>query len=144
MITSRTQAKDAMMTLLKTVTDAQSLHTIWEDVDKNTLDQKPDTSVPFSRIAVRHRAGGSTSLPNSAGRKKFQEDGFILIEIYTPSGDGTVTADTLAQAFLTALRTRSSLNQSVWYTDVRAQEIGQDDGWFKTNVVAEFHYNIIE
>jgi len=132
------------MALLKAVTDAQSLAVTWEDVDYGTLDQKPDAHVPWIRVAVRHRDSNATSLSNSEGKKKFQEDGFVLVEVMTPMGDGTVTADILAQAFLTALRTRSSLNQSVWYTSPRAQEIGPDNGWFKTNVVAEFHYNIIE
>ncbi len=144
MITSRTQAKDSMNTLLKTVVDAQSLSAIWEDTDAGTMDQKPAAGAPFCRIAVRHRDSNSTSLPNTAGKKKFQEDGFLLVEVLTPVGGGNVAADTYAQAFLTALRERSSLNQDVWYTGQRAQEIGPDNGWFKTNVVAEFHYNIIE
>jgi len=94
-------------------------------------------------VACRHREAPATSLPHD-GKKKYQENGFLLIEVLTPQGDGTVTADTLVQAFQTALRTRQSLNASVWYTNVRAQEIGPDNGWFKTNVVADFHYNIIE
>lgn len=144
MITSRTQAGDLILALVKTVTDAQGLDVAWEDVDENTADQKPDTMTKWCRVVVRHRAADSTSLPNPAGRKKYHETGFLLVEVLTPAGDGKVVNDTIVQAFLTALRTRSSLNQSVWYTGPRGQEQGQVDGWYKTNVVAEFHYDIIE
>jgi len=68
--------------------------------------------------------------------------GFLIIEIMTTLGDGGVVADDLAQKFDVAFRTRSSLNQSVWYTDVISQEIGATLGYFKTNVIAEFHYEL--
>lgn len=144
MITARTQAKDLMLTLVKSVTDAQSLSVAWEDVDTNTTDQIPDAGTKWCRVSVRHRAGEAVSLSSPSGKRKHHETGFLLVEVFTPCGDGSVANDTIVQAFMTALRTRSSLNQLVWYTGVRGQEQGQVDGWYKTNVVAEFHYHMNE
>ena len=50
----------------------------------------------------------------------------------------------LAAMFETAFKVRSALNQDVWYTDVVSQEAGTSDGYFKTNVVAQFHYDTDE
>lgn len=145
MVASRTVAKDTIAALVKSVTDAESVaHVVWEDTDADTVDQQPATLIPWVRVLIRHRSGGATSLPGAGGVKRNTKNGFCMVEIMTVPGDGNVTADALAQAFETAFEVRSNLNQVVWYTDVTSQEIGPSGGWYKTNVVAEFHYDIFQ
>jgi hypothetical protein len=145
MAISRVDAKDTMLTLVKGVADANGLTWIvYENVDTGTKDQMPDTQQSWIRVIIRHRAGEATSLPNPAGVKKFQADGLVFVELMVPTGIGTDEADALAAKFETGFKQRSSLNQQVWYTDVISQEVGTSDGYFKTNVIAQFHYNTDE
>ena len=144
MSASRAAAKEDILTLINTVVVSEGLHAVWENTDNEYIDQKPSTLIPWVRVLVRHRAGNARSLSSSTGTRKHDQTGFALVEIMTPLGGGITEADSLSSAFTTAFRTRSSYNQEVWYTNVMAQEVGQDDGWYKTNVVAEFHYDIIE
>ena len=142
MAATRTEAKDAMFAIVKAVVDVESLHAVYEDTDPGNSDQKPDSSVNWVRVQIRHRAGASTSLSSPGGIQRHQVDGFILVEIFTVPGDGNVSADYLAQEFEDAFREVSPHDQTVWFTDVYSQEVGNTDGWFKTNMVAEFHYDI--
>lgn len=141
-LASRTEAKDAIQALVKTVTDAEALTVVYEDVDSGTPDQQPADLGAYVRVLTRHRQGDSTSLPSPSGVQRYMMRGFVIIEIMTPLADGNVVADDLAQKFDVAFRTRSALNQNVWYTDVISQEIGATLGYFKTNVIAEFHYDL--
>ncbi|MBW2636055.1 MAG: hypothetical protein JRC86_00770 [Deltaproteobacteria bacterium] len=147
MAISRVNAKDAMLTLVKGVADANGLtHVVYEnvDVDGGNKDQMPKTQQTWMRVLIRHRTGAATSLPGVDGSKKFQADGIVFIELMVPTGTGTNEADALAAKFETAFKTRQTLNQDVWYTDVVSQEAGTSDGYFKTNVVAAFHYDTDE
>lgn len=144
MAVTRTEAVGLMMALVKTVVDAETLHTVWENTDNGQDDQKPDDVVNWCRVNIRHRNGNPSSLSNSGGQKIHRQTGFVFIEIMTPTCGGRVEADRLAGLFEAAFRTRSSLNQKVWYTNVSSREAGQDDGWYKTNTVASFHYDIIQ
>lgn len=142
-LASRTEAKDAIHALVKTVTDAESLTVVYEDTDSGTPDQQPADLGTYVRVLIRHRQGESTSLPSPSGVQRYVMTGFVIIEIMTPLADGNVVSDALAQAFDVAFRTRSVLNQSVWYTNVISQEIGASLGHYKTNVIAEFHYELL-
>ena len=143
MLASRTVAKDAIHALVKTVTDAESLTVVYEDTDSGTPDQQPANLGTYVRVVIRHRQGDSRTLPAPDGRQRYEMRGFVIIEIMTPLANGGVIADDLAQKFDVAFRARSALNQSVWYTAVTSQEIGASLGYFKTNVVAEFHYDLL-
>lgn len=145
MAITRVNAKDAMLTLVKGVADANGLTwVVYENVDVGTKDQMPPTQQNWMRALIRHRAGAATSLPGADGSKKFQADGLLVIELMVPTGTGTNEADALAAKFETVFKTRQTLNQSVWYTDVVSQEAGTSDGYFKTNIVAQFHYDTDE
>jgi len=145
MAISRVDAKDTILTLIKGVADANSLTwVVYENVDTGTKDQMPTTQQNWMRVTIRHRNGEATSLPNPNGVKKFQADGFVFVELMVPTGIGTNEADVLASKFETAFKKRSSLNQNVWFTDVSSQEAGTSDGYFKTNIIAQFHYDTDE
>lgn len=140
MISSRTEARDAMLTLIKTVVDAQSITTaIWDDVEK----QRPDEDTEeWIRVMVRHRRGSRSSLGRKDGTGKHTQTGFLMIEIFTQYDDGLTRSDVLSQAFASAIRGANS--SDMWYKNVAELEVGRDSVWWKTDVVAEFEYDLIQ
>jgi hypothetical protein len=139
MIASRTDARDRMLSPLKTVADAQSLYAIWDDSAKAV---PKDTSVKWVRVSVKHRAGDRTSLGRADGKGKHTLSGFVFVEIFTPRDDGLVSSDVLSAAFADTFR--NPADGDIWYRSVAELEMGESDGWFKTDVVAEFEYDLIQ
>ena len=105
----------------------------------------PDTpqDVPagskWIRPVLRHATGGQSSLSNAIGSRIFSHAGTLMIQIFTPVGDGMGESDSLVQTFLNYFETvRSS---QVWYRNIRAMEIGKDGPAEQVNFLAEFSYD---
>lgn len=136
---SRTDARDKILAPLKVVAEAQSLYSIYDD----TSSQVPkDGDTKWVRISVKHRNGSRSSLARSDGKGKHTQSGFVFVEIYTPREDGLVDNDLISAAFAESFR--GSILGDIWYRDVSAVEIGEDGNWFRTDVIAEFEYDLIQ
>ena len=139
MIASRTDARDRMLTPLKTVADAQSLYAIYDDTDKDVPD---DASIKWVRISVRHGNGARTSLGREDGKSKHTQTGFVFVEIFTPGDDGLQDSDIISAAF--ADNFRNPTDGDIWFKDVSEVEVGKDGSWFRSDVIAEFQYDLIQ
>ena len=64
------------------------------------------------------------------------------MEIYTPREGGLVDSDILSAAF--AEDFRSAPDGDIWYRDVSEVEVGENGNWFRTDVIAEFEYDLIQ
>jgi hypothetical protein len=112
-----------------------------------TLALWPDTpqsipsGEPWVRPVIRHATGGQTSLSDQSGQRRFTHAGVLIVQLFTPVGDGMSASNTLTQAFLTYFETiRSS---PVWYRNIRAMEIGKDGAAEQVNFMADFQYDNI-
>lgn len=139
MITSRTDARDRILEPLKLVVAAQSLYAIYDDTAKTV---PIDGTIKWVRISVRHRNGSRASLGRADGKGKHTQSGFIFVEIFTPREDGLVDSDVLSAAFADSFR--NPTDGDIWYRDVAEMEIGEDGFWFRTDVIAEFEYDLIQ
>lgn len=141
MIASRTDARDRMLTPLKAVADAQSpsLYVIWDDTKKAV---PTDGSVEWARVTIRHRRGSRSSLGRADGKGKHTQAGFVFVDIFTPREDGLVRSDILSAAF--AVSFRNGLDGDIWWKDVSETEVGEDGNWFRSDVIAEFEYDLIQ
>ena len=128
-----------MLTPLKAVVDAQSLYAIYDDTDKET---PTDASIKWVRISVRHLGGRRTSLGRQDGKSKQTQSGFVFVEIYTPRDDGLVNSDILSAAFAGVFR--NGTDGDIWYRDVSEVEMGADGSWSRSDVIAEFQYDLIQ
>ena len=127
-----------MLTPLKAVVDAQSLYAIYDD----TARQVPtDESIKWVRISIRHGNGTRTSLGRADARSKQTQSGFMFIEIFTPRDDGLQDSDILSAAFADSLRNFS--DGDIWIGDVSEVEMGEDGSWFRSDVIADFKYDLI-
>lgn len=96
---------------------------------------------PWIRPVIRHATGGQASLGDFAGKRRFKHAGVLIIQCYTPVGDGMADSDVLVQAFLTYFETLRS--SPMWYRNIRATEIGKDGAAEQVNFLAEFQYDNI-
>ena len=139
MIASRTDARDRILVPLKAIADAQSLYAIYDDTAKVV---PTDGAIKWARISVRHRNGARTSLGRMDGKSKNTQAGFIFVEIFTPRENGLVNSDVISAAFAESLR--SGTDGDIWIGDVSEMEVGEDGNWFRTDVIAEFSYDLIQ
>lgn len=139
MIASRTDARDRMLTPLKAVVAAASLYAIYDDTNKVV---PKSAATKWVRISVRHRIGSRSSLGRADGKGKHTQSGFVFVEIFTPREDGLVDSDVLSAAFAESFR--STPDGDVWFRDVSEIEVGENGNWFRTDVIAEFEYDLIQ
>lgn len=139
MIVSRTDARDRILAPLKVVADTQSLYTIYDDTSQTV---PIDGTVTWARISVRHRVGERTSLGRADGKSKNTMSGFIFVEIYTPREDGLIDNDIISATFAENLR--GGQDGDIWIGNVSEMEMGEDGNWFRTDIIAEFSYDLIQ
>ena len=139
MIASRTDARDRILTPLKAVADAASLYAIYDDTDKTV---PKDASLKWVRISVKHANGTRTSLGRADKKSKHTQSGFIFVEIFTPRDDGLQDSDVLSAAFADVFR--NGTDGDIWFKDVSEVEMGEDGSWFRSDVIADFEYDLIQ
>jgi len=103
-----------------------------KDADGNML--------PWARITVRHLTGEQATLSNESGVRRWRRTGIVTVQVFTAFGTGLSTNDELSMIAARAFE-GASTSSGVWFRNVSVQEIGQDEAWFQTNVVAEFEYD---
>ena len=128
-----------MLTPLKAVADAQALYAVYDDTSKTV---PTDQSIKWVRISVRHGIGTRTSLGRADKKSKHTQSGFLYVEIYTPSEDGLQDSGMLSAAFAGVLR--NPVDGDIWFGDVSEVEMGKDGNWFRSDVIAEFQYDLIQ
>jgi hypothetical protein len=128
-----------MLTPLKAVVAAASLYAIYDDTNKQV---PKNAATKWVRISVKHRNGSRASLGRADGKGKHTQSGFVFVEIFTPREDGLVDSDVLSAAFADSFR--SAPDGDIWYKDVSETEVGENGNWFKTDVIAEFEYDLIQ
>lgn len=141
-MTTATEARDAINGVINTawlasgVTSAIVLQ--WDNVKADPVGEDADgNSLPFARSTIRTFDTTQETL-GGVGNRKHQTEGTVVVQIFTPSGDGHVLADTIVEVLKTALRNVRVGN--LWFFDVTAREVRQDGPHFNQNVVAGFRY----
>lgn len=93
-------------------------------------------TVGWVRITTKFLDGGQKGFGD--GVRRYDNLGILCIEIFAPRGDGGARRDVLAQTAKTYLENvRSS---PVWYRNIRAVDIGEDGGFEKINIYADFEF----
>jgi hypothetical protein len=117
--------------MFKSAWDPTSVKLYYWDV----ADDKPSED-EWARITVQHSTGSNDGITN----KFFLREGIVTIQLFTNFGQGLSRNDILAKVAVDAFQGKSSPG-GVWFRNVRMNEIGNDDKWFQTNILAEFQYD---
>lgn len=128
------QARDEMSALFNTAWSPRVV--LWDGVPGN---DKPTTRVSWARFAIRHSDGGSASI----SRNHFRRYGTIIIQLFSPVGDGLSALDPLTKIALDAYEGQSTAG-GAWFRNVRSKEIGPDGDWYQVNVLVDFEYDEVK
>ncbi len=132
---TREEAKDIMLGHVKAALPI-GVVALWPDTP-----QSIPSGESWVRPTIRHAGGGQASLAGAMGARKFRHYGVLIVQCFTPVGDGMKSSDSLVQSFLTYFE---AINSSpVWYRNIRAIEIGKDGAAEQVNFMAEFQYDNI-
>lgn len=122
-----TDARDAIVATARSALPADPFHITYQDLPGVTASEWARVTV---RMVDRMQRG------HGDNRKKYIQTGILCIEVFTPPGDGNTRSDAIVGP---ALRIIEEANVSgVWYRNIRSVDIGQDGGYTKTNIYADF------
>lgn len=130
------QARDDILTLIKAAWDPTGFKMLYDDV----ADEIPTTPTTWARTTVKHNLGSQASLSGAFGTQRYLRTGLIIVQIFTPSGEGLSNLDVSAKIIADAFEGKISAN-GVWFRNVRFQEVGPDDAFFQGNVIIDFEYD---
>lgn len=140
-ITDITAARDFIYGTLKTAVEASALPA--------TPIRYPDyigTEVPSDNAWIRatvHHTDEHQATIGSTGQRRYRVYGVLMIQIFTPTGNGQKVADILSGVVKGAFRGVNVGLDSIVFNRVRVTDVGQSGDWLQTNVTADFDYDEI-
>lgn len=131
----RTQARDEIFEVVKTVADAGGYPVIWQD----ELEDVPVDTIYFLAHA-QHVSADQASLAGDGAQRRREVLGMVHVTIRVPVKQGGLTvADNLSTIMENAFFGISTPN-GVWFRNVIGREVPAKDGNAQTQVSAEFVY----
>lgn len=100
--------------------------------------EEKDVRKVFGRVVIRHVGGSQATF----GEKRYYgRPGLFICQVFTPVFDrkGTGIDDQIANVVLGVMEGNWGGTQIFWRNPT-AEEIGQSESWFQTNVSGEFYY----
>lgn len=128
-------AVDIILGIFKAAWDPRQAE--YEDVPGH----KPASDVTWARATVRHATGNQSSLGSDTGTRKFTDEGTVIIQVFSPVGDGSTASRAAAEVVLNAYR--DARDPNVWFRDAKLNEVGSDGAFYQTNVTATFSYDTV-
>lgn len=98
----------------------------------------------FVRISMEHNVRERQTLGGEPNNRRFRSFGIITVQVFSISGDGLTTSDSLVQSVLDIFEGDKTGEDRVTFRNVSHNEVGQSGPWFQVNVTAEFDYDIIK
>lgn len=85
---------------------------------------------PWARLTIR----AADRERNTIGQLMYTTSGVLIVEIYTPTGDGHRQAYTLGKIVQDAFELHNVSSYRVWYREVEMSEAGSEGVWSRLNV----------
>lgn len=139
-VSNITQARNEIMTVLKTAWDAND-ESCEQPLQYGGRAQKPASTDAWARVTLLHNDGGQSSLSNEGGVRRFSYTGIVTVQVFTLIGDGLVLSDVLVQIVKDAFAGVSTIPGNVHLRNVRPREIGETGPWHQVNVITDFEYD---
>jgi hypothetical protein len=126
------------MTVFKSVWDGTGHQATYTDVPATP----PDSNSVWARAILRHATGAQASLSGPInGATRWNNGGTVFIQVFGPVGDGSSAAYDAAKIVADAYK--GARNLSVWFRNVRINEVGTRGAFEQINVLADFSYDEI-
>lgn len=98
----------------------------------------PDES-PWARMVTRINAATQSTL-GRPGSRKFDRFGSVLVQVFTPVGDGTRDSTELVQLVVDGFEGARISGSTICFNDVIPRAVGPTDKWYQVTIEAEFRY----
>lgn len=109
---------------------------------ESVREQRENDNSAWAASTIRHTSGNQESL-GGIGNRSFLRQGVMIVQVFTPVGNGLQESYQLAKVITDAFEGKSS-PLGVWFRRVRISEIGKDGMFQQLNVVLEFEYNEVK
>ena len=110
----------------------------WDNLDFDAEGQNK----PWVRLNVQFTTGSISDL-GIVGDRRFRNEGFVFVQVFTPVGGGksinTVLATTARNVFRGV-----QLVGGLWFRNEGIVDVGPDGKWYQQNVSAEFIFDEVE
>lgn len=97
----------------------------------------PTSDVVWARVNVLHNIGRQGSLTGGLGTVMYDRLGTLWVQVFSPAGDGGKAGYDAAQLLVNAYQ---AARGSVWYRNIRMNEMGADGAFQRFDVKADFEY----
>lgn len=107
------------------------------------LNGEPPSAGPWVRATIRHADAYQSSLTGPLeGKKRYQREGTLHVQIFTPTGDGLTAATEAAEKVAEGLE--DFRHPVLWFRNVRIEDAVLDRaGLNQTKVLATFKYDTV-
>jgi hypothetical protein len=143
------EAVDEILERFNSVWNSTGHPVVWQDVPiepelQKMIDGADGVEItPYARVTVRSNRRRQVTM-GQQGARKFEGNGVLFVEIFTPTGDGLVNTRELAGLVSDAFETPNLSSFHTWYGEVRTQENGSEGLWSRITVTAEWTYEQIK
>lgn len=139
-----TQARDQVMQTIKDAWDASgttaSIALLYDNVRADPIGNDANGNpLPWGRATVRTFTSPQ-DLIKGDGSGIYQTEGRLVVEIYTPVGDGHALTDAIVEVLKTATRNQRT-SGGLWFFEGVPNEVGLDGAWFRTDYTSRFRYH---
>lgn len=140
-----TQAKDDIMDRVYTKwtengSTTENLPLVFKDKEKKGS-QIPDTEGAWGRTEVRF--GHSVQAGHGDNQKRYRRTGFLVVDVFTPPGEGQETLDLILQELANAVEGHSTPN-GVSFLDFETKDEGEFGQFLQTRVVSSFDFDQVK
>lgn len=142
-----TSARDAVLSVVNTAWLGSgitaSIGMLWDDVqltedELTALRFDPQGNpLPYARTTARTLVSNQETL-GGEGVAKYLTEGLLVVQIFTPPGDGNELADSIVEVLKAATRGKSV--GALWFFDVVPREVGIDKQWTRHDFRASYRY----
>lgn len=111
----------------------------------------PAASAEWARWRCQHVTGNQASLATVIGKRRWNRQGNIIVQVFTPLNASELSAYDTAEIVVGAYEGKTTPS-GVWFRNVRVQEVSRDNTgvvaansslWQQRNVVVDFLYDQI-
>lgn len=113
----------------------------WSSFTPKTLENEdftPTSGISYVRMVVRHDDRKQETL-GVVGNRKFETDGRVVIQIFTPTDKGAGIADPIVEKVRSIFEGKTI--DSIRYYEVNSRELSPDGKWNMVVAEVAFVYN---
>jgi len=135
---SLAEARDEIHALFETSWSGTGVPLHYWDV---SVDTPSESNAAWATVRALWTLGRQRG--HSIGPKRYEREGIVTVQIFTPFGSGLSQSDSLAKIAYDSFEGVDTPN-GVWFRNVRVNTVGHSGEWFQVNVIADFIYEEVK